>query len=274
MTAPTVALPLPTQLGDPRATDAAAAGKSEQRSRDIVVPVLVALSLAAHVALILPLLIDREAAPPVPQEIPVEVIEAPPPQPPPAPAAKAQPAKSEPAKQPPRQAAAEQPKAQPKPTARQAAQQAAQQRQAAQQQQAAEKQAEQQQKAAQRQETQQRQVAERMESLLGTGSMPAIVLPGSSDAGDEEVDYKQLVLSKVAKAKPEGRSRGIPGAASVAFTLGAQGEVVSCSIVRKSVDPKLDAEAIAMIQRGAPYPAPPAGGQRDFVVTLRFMPLP
>ena len=118
----------------------------------------------------------------------------------------------------------------------------------------------------------QQSVTQRMEKLLGP--MPAVALPGTSDAGDEEVSYKQLVLSQVAKAKKEGRYRGIPGVASVAFSLGDHGELVRCEVVRKSADPNLNEEAKNMVQRAAPFPVPPAGAVRDFVIGLRFQAMP
>jgi len=111
-----------------------------------------------------------------------------------------------------------------------------------------------------------------MERLLGP--MPAIAMPGAADDGTEMVSYHQLVLSKVAKAKKEGRYSGIPGTATVSFSLGDGGEVVRCDVIIKSVDPALDAETVAMVHRGAPYPPPPPGAQRDYVITLRFQALP
>ena len=115
-------------------------------------------------------------------------------------------------------------------------------------------------------------VAERFEHLLGP--MPAVALPGASELGTEEVSYKQLVLSQVAKAKKEGRYTGIPGVTTVSFSVDDRGGIVRCEVVSKSVDPALDAEALAMIRRGAPYPAPPPGAVRDFVIGLRFQELP
>ncbi len=115
-------------------------------------------------------------------------------------------------------------------------------------------------------------VAQRMKDLLG--AMPAIALPGEDATGTDAVSYEQLVLSKVSKAKKEGRHEGIPGAATVTFHLDDAGGVASVRIVHASGDPSLDGEAVAMIRRGAPYPPPPPDAQRDFTITLRFMQLP
>ena len=210
-------------------------GRLTPARRDRVLPAIVVVSLLAHAGLILPMLLFRDRADPPPREIPVDLVQLPPP-----PAAKPPSPKPQPAEKPaPRQAEQKKP-AQPKTAEQKAA-------------------------------AEQERVAKRMQDLLG---MPAVAIPGSSDNGSDNVSYRQLVLSRVAKAKPEGRSRGIPGAASVSFTIGDDGEVTRVEVVRKSVDPKLDAEAMAMIQRGVPYPAPPAGAEREFVVTLRFATLP
>ena len=111
-----------------------------------------------------------------------------------------------------------------------------------------------------------------MDRLIGP--MAAIPLPAASADGEIGASYKQLVLSQVAKAKKVGRYRGVPGVASVSFTVGDDGTLLRCEIVRKSVDPGLDAEAIAMIRRAAPFPPPPPGALRDFVIGLRFSAMP
>lgn len=117
---------------------------------------------------------------------------------------------------------------------------------------------------------------ERMRTLLGEPplGLGAAALPGESEAGTEAASYKQLVLSRVAKAKKEGRYRGIPGYATVAFLIDDKGSVATSKIERESGDPSLDKEAIDMISRGAPYPPPPPGAQRSFVLTLQFRPTP
>ena len=78
------------------------------------------------------------------------------------------------------------------------------------------------------------------------------------------------VLSKVAKAKKEGSYPGVPGYATIAFLIGDKGEVASSKIERAAGDPSVSKEAIDMIARGAPYPPPPPGADRMFVVTLEF----
>lgn len=220
-------------------------------SRDRVLPIFIVASLIVHATVMLPSLvrdITDKVAPP-PKEIPVEIVQEVPkssaPKPPPSKpqkVAQQEAPKPQPKPQPPKP---QPPKPQPlKPQPP---------------------------KAAAKQQPRAENVAERLEQLLGP--MPAIALPSASAVGSDEVSYAQLVLSKVAKAKKEGRYQGTPGATSVAFSIGDAGEVVSVAIVRPSGDQSLDDEAIAMVKRGAPYPPPPPGGRRDYAITLRFQPL-
>lgn len=116
-------------------------------------------------------------------------------------------------------------------------------------------------------------VADRMAALLGP--MPAAVMPttaGADNPFDDSLSYKQMVLSKVARQRREDRHNGIPGHVVVAFAIGDSGEVVSCAVREKSADPALDDEAMAMVRRGEPYPAPPPGAPREFSFGLAFRP--
>jgi protein TonB len=58
------------------------------------------------------------------------------------------------------------------------------------------------------------------------------------------------------KRFPPGAS---PGSVSVAFTIDRSGGVRSASLARSSGNSALDAEAVAMVRRASPVPAPPAG---------------
>ena len=233
--------------------------------RDWFAPVVVAGSLVLHAGLVAPLIWPprAEAARP-PIETPIEVVQMPPepdkpkldkPKPdkskPPAPQAK-------PPAPPPRQVQAKSPAPKPPAPKPQAAKpQAAK---------PAEKE-----RVAKAAEAPEKNVAQRMEQLLGP--MPAMAVPalGSGDNPlDDSISYRRLVLSRVAKQRREDRHDGIPGHAVIAFTVGDGGEVLTCAVQEKSVDPALDAEAVAMVYRGAPYPAPPPGAERRFTFGLGF----
>jgi protein TonB len=60
---------------------------------------------------------------------------------------------------------------------------------------------------------------------------------------------------------------------SLAFTIDRKGNVVSSRIEKTSGSTVLDAEALAMVKRAAPLPAPPAevaDADLTFVVPIRF----
>jgi protein TonB len=63
------------------------------------------------------------------------------------------------------------------------------------------------------------------------------------------------------------------GLVSVAFTIDRKGKVVSSRIEKTSGSTVLDAEALAMLARAAPFPAPPpevTDAELTFVVPVRF----
>ncbi len=225
-----------------------------KRPKDRVLPILIVGSLIVHALVFLPSLLSHQGSEAGgSQEIPVEVVQEAPSPPPPPPRAtppkpeapKPQAPKPDPPRpEPPRP---EPPKPQPpKPEPPKPAKQPA--------------------------DPSRENVAERMKDLLG--GMPAIALPGEDPSGTENVSYEQLVLSQLRKVKDEGRHPGVPGAASVTFVLDDAGGVARVSVVHPSGNPTLDKEAVAMVYRGAPYPAPPPGARRDYTFTLLFRQLP
>lgn len=209
---------------------------------------VVAGSLLLHAAIVAPLVWSHRAeAAREPEATPVEVVQMPPePEKPAAkPTARVEPKAAEkPTARPPapRQAQARPPKPPPRPRSPEP-----------------------------REKPQEKSTAERMQQLIGP--MPAYAMPAvasSDDPLDDTASYRQLVLSRVAAQKREGRHDGIPGHVVVSFAIGDGGEVLHSEIREKSDDPKLDAEALAMVARGAPYPAPPPGAPRAFSFGLRF----
>lgn len=72
------------------------------------------------------------------------------------------------------------------------------------------------------------------------------------------------------KRFPNGAS---PGTVQVAFSIDRGGRVLSARLVRGSGDSALDEEAVAMIRRASPVPAPPdglGGGSIALAVPIRF----
>lgn len=88
-------------------------------------------------------------------------------------------------------------------------------------------------------------------------------------ASDERAaaQYPQLVNRHLSRLRrPNTR---FDGAAVIAFTIAANGGLVGLSVAQSSGNADFDSLAIAYVQRAAPFPAPPAGAQRSFNVTVR-----
>lgn len=62
------------------------------------------------------------------------------------------------------------------------------------------------------------------------------------------------------------------GAATVGFTIGRRGQVLAVSLLKSAGDAALDAEAVAMVRRADPVPAPPKGlsAPISFTLPLRY----
>ena len=77
------------------------------------------------------------------------------------------------------------------------------------------------------------------------------------------------------KRFPPGASGS--GTASVTFSISRSGQVLSARLSRSSGDSALDQEAVAMVQRASPVPAPPSdmggGGSIPLNVPVRFQPV-
>ena len=77
-----------------------------------------------------------------------------------------------------------------------------------------------------------------------------------------------------AKRYPDAaRSAGQEGASIISFTMDRSGQVLSVRLVRSSGSAVLDEEAVALVHRAAPLPAPPAeipGRTITLTVPIRF----
>jgi protein TonB len=101
-----------------------------------------------------------------------------------------------------------------------------------------------------------------------TGSIP------SSSASP--ASWKGALIAHLNRAKrypPEARQRGEEGTVHLNFSIDRSGRVVGYRIIGSSGSSALDQEALAMIQRASPLPAPPTdiGGARiSLTVPVRF----
>ena len=93
---------------------------------------------------------------------------------------------------------------------------------------------------------------------------------GFSPAGWENAVHAQILRNK---QYPEAaRSRGEHGTASLFFTLDRTGRVIAARIVGSSGSAALDQEAVAMVRRASPLPAPPpeVATPKNFTIPISF----
>ncbi|MEH2610035.1 energy transducer TonB [Bradyrhizobium sp. AZCC 1693] len=109
---------------------------------------------------------------------------------------------------------------------------------------------------------------------------PVAVAPTQGVPNDKNseavVTWRTRVLALVEKNKryPEAaRSRREQGTAQVSFTLDRKGMVINARVIQSSGSNALDEEAIALLKRAQPFPAPPATFPGELVVVrqpIRF----
>lgn len=92
-------------------------------------------------------------------------------------------------------------------------------------------------------------------------------------SGTDVAAFRAAVASRVAAQKryPAGaRERGDVGRPVVAFAVTQGGGLGGVSLSRSSGHRDLDAEALAMVRRAAPFPPPPVGAPRAFSIGVSF----
>ena len=85
--------------------------------------------------------------------------------------------------------------------------------------------------------------------------------------------WQQSLVAHLARFKSFPHATAAAGVVSLAFTIDRKGNLVSSRIEKTSGSDVLDGEALAMVKRAAPFPAPPAGvadADLTFVVPIRF----
>ncbi|MEM8935397.1 MAG: TonB family protein [Pseudomonadota bacterium] len=82
----------------------------------------------------------------------------------------------------------------------------------------------------------------------------------------ESASYSGEVMEHLSRVR---RPRAVTaGSALVAFTIAPSGEIESIRIAKSSGSTKFDREAMRMVKGAAPFPKPPAGVNREFVVEI------
>ncbi len=87
--------------------------------------------------------------------------------------------------------------------------------------------------------------------------------------------YQDQVYERIAACKryPQAAvERGPNGAAVVRFSIDQDGEIVDAALMKSAGDEILDADAIATVQRAAPFPPPPHGAPHSFAASLNYKP--
>jgi protein TonB len=80
-------------------------------------------------------------------------------------------------------------------------------------------------------------------------------------------NYNSRVFAHLARYK---RGPGSKGAATVSFALDGGGRVTSVRLTRSSGVAGIDQEAVAVVRRASPFPAPPDGRGRNFILPIQF----
>ena len=88
-----------------------------------------------------------------------------------------------------------------------------------------------------------------------------------SDPGNAaSTNYAGLVMQHLSKVRRPRASS--PGSAFVSFTIGQRGELEDIRISRSSRSARFDRDALKVVRRAAPFPAPPPGVNRSFSVEI------
>lgn len=80
-------------------------------------------------------------------------------------------------------------------------------------------------------------------------------------------NYPGQVMRRISRvSKPRVKSRGT---AVIAFSIGSGGGLARVSVARSSGSSALDAAAVNVIRKAAPFPAPPRGAKRQFSIRIK-----
>ncbi|MEM7067993.1 MAG: TonB family protein [Pseudomonadota bacterium] len=80
--------------------------------------------------------------------------------------------------------------------------------------------------------------------------------------------YPGKVYAKIARTKR--KKAGGSGTARVRFVISANGRLSKISLAKSSKSKQVDQAALDHVKRAAPFPKPPAGAKRTFVIPVQF----
>jgi len=91
----------------------------------------------------------------------------------------------------------------------------------------------------------------------------------SSKAGNAAAsNYPGKVYSRIARTRR--KNAGGTGTARVSFSISSGGGLAGVRLASSSGNSRVDSAAVAHVKRAAPFPKPPAGAQRSFVIPIQF----
>lgn len=100
--------------------------------------------------------------------------------------------------------------------------------------------------------------------------------PGNSEAPNaRQMDaWQRSLVARIEKAKRyPAQARGSQGIARVAFVIDREGQLITAAVVESSGSSILDAEAVDMLRRAAPFPQPPLRSSEQtmsFTLPVKF----
>jgi periplasmic protein TonB len=113
--------------------------------------------------------------------------------------------------------------------------------------------------------------------VAGIGLLIVIAPPCVAQSGPTREWWKQISTQLINEKRFPPAAKGQTGDAKVRFTVDRKGRLLSYELVQSTGSPMLDAEAIAMVRRAAPFPPPPQqqGHERlTFILPIAFRQTP
>jgi periplasmic protein TonB len=102
----------------------------------------------------------------------------------------------------------------------------------------------------------------------------AATVPASPELSPEIASWQQAIVARLARfQRYPAQAKGATGIVNLSFSIDRQGHVLNSQIIKSSGSAVLDAEALSLLTRAAPLPAPPAAvldSDLTFVLPIRF----
>jgi periplasmic protein TonB len=99
-------------------------------------------------------------------------------------------------------------------------------------------------------------------------------VPASPELAPAIARWQKAVVAHLARfQRYPAQANGATGIVNLSFSMDRQGHVLNSQIVKSSGSAVLDAEALSLLTRAAPLPAPPAAvpdSDLTFILPIRF----